>query len=626
MTGVEKRIDASRESTGTAGSKHALRAGETRRKLRRQAENVLRKKSDQQQIVIDKLTPDDLQKTFHELQVHAIELELQNEELQRTQLALDQARSRYFDLYDLAPIGYCTLDGKGLLTEANRTVATLLGVTQAELIGRPISAFVRKEDQDIYYLFSKPFIKARASFQQDHEQPGLHQPAESTACELRMKRKDKTEFWAHLEMSAVHCADQEPELWVTLSDISDRKRAEGKRADFEAQEKQIQKAESLQRMAGSIAHLFNNQLYVVLGNLEMALEDLRGNTAVRSKLVNAMRAGHRSSEISGLMLTYLGHNIGTPEIIDLSTVCQDNLPRIQNFIPDRITIETDLCLPGPVVRANTSQIQQVLTQLVTNGWEAIGDGAGRVMVTVKTVEASEIPEYHVMPAERRPAAGPFACLEVTDTGCGMSTEVMDKIFDPFFSTKFTGRGLGLAVATGLIRAWGGMISVESTVGEGSIFRVFLPLVTDNALRLKEQTNKTWDFKTTKTVLVVDDDYIVRSLTVSVLEHLGLSVHAAAGGKEAIALFRRHQGSIDCLITDLCMPGMDGWETLSALRKIQSDLPVILSSGYDEPRAMSGYHPERIQAFLHKPYSLDDLREVLVRVLGEHSTESSRDQT
>ncbi|MBE0582939.1 MAG: response regulator [Desulfofustis sp.] len=562
------------------------------------------------------MSPEDLRGAVHELQVHQIELELQNEELQRTQLELDQARARYFDLYDQAPIGYCTLNAKGLLTEANQTVATLLGMAQAELIERPISHFVLKQDRDIYYLVSKPLFKSVAAVQQHQEQTGVEKSFESPVCELRMIKKDKTVFWAHLKMSVVDWADQEPEFRVTLSDVSDHKRVEAKRVDFEAQQNQIQKAESLQRMAGAIAHLFNNQLYVVLGNLEMALEDMVGNPTVRSKLVNAIRAARRSSEVSGLMLTYLGHNAGQPETIDLSGVCRDTLPRIQRYISDHVDIETDLPFPGPVVKTNTTQLQQVLTQLITNGWEAIGDGAGRVRITTRTIEASEIPKTHVVPAERRVVAEVFACLEVADTGCGMSGEEMDKIFDPFFSTKFTGRGLGLAVATGLARAWNGMLGVESTVGKGSVFRLYLPLVTDGAPQLAEQVANPWDFKTARTVLVVDDDYIVRTLTVAVLERLGLTVHAAAGGKEAIALFQRHQGKIDCLITDLCMPEMDGWETLSAVRKMQADLPVILSSGYDEAKAMSGYHAERIQAFLHKPYSLDELREVLGRVLRE----------
>jgi two-component system, cell cycle sensor histidine kinase and response regulator CckA len=614
MTSTEKRLDKSLPFKGSTDLQKKVRTGETGRALRRRAEKVLRKKVARQQVDLSEMSPEDLQGVVHELQVHQIELEMQNEELHRTQLALDQERARYFDLYDLAPIGYCTLNAKGLLTEANQTVATLLGVAQAEMVERPLSHFILKQDRDIYYLFSKPLFKSIATEQQYQEQKGVELPSESPVCELRMTKKDDTIFWAHLKMSVVHWAEQQPEFRVTLIDISDRKRAEAKRVDFDAQQKQIQKAESLQRMAGAIAHLFNNQLYVVLGNLEMALEDLVGNPTVRSKLVNAIRAARRSSEVSGLMLTYLGHNAGKPEIIDLSAVCRDTLPRIQRYISDRVDIETDLPFPGPAVKTNTNQLQQILTQLITNGWEAIGDGTGRVRITTRTIEASEIPETHVVPAERRFVTELFACLEVADTGCGMSGEEMDKIFDPFFSTKFTGRGLGLAVATGLTRAWNGMIGVESTVGEGSVFRVYLPLITDGVPQHAEQVKEPWDFKTTRTVLVVDDDYIVRSLTVAVLERLGLTVHAAAGGKEAIALFRRHKGKIDCLITDLCMPEMDGWETLSAVRKMQADLPVILASGYDEAKAMSGYHEERIQAFLHKPYSLDDLREVLGRVL------------
>jgi PAS domain-containing protein len=182
------------------------RTGETERALRRRAEKVLRKKVAQQQLELKEMSPEDLREAFHELQVHQIELQLQNEELQRAQLALDQARAHYFDLYDQAPIGYCTLNAKGLVTEANQTVATLLGVAQVELLERPISHFIFKQDQDIYYLFSKSLFKSVATVQRHQEQIGGEQPSESPACELRMVRKDKTTFWAHLKMSAVHRA------------------------------------------------------------------------------------------------------------------------------------------------------------------------------------------------------------------------------------------------------------------------------------------------------------------------------------------------------------------------------------------------------------------------------------
>ncbi len=187
MTGTEKRLD---KPLSIKGSSPTARTGETGRALRRRAEKVLRKKVAQQQLDLNQMSPEDLRGAVHELQVHQVELELQNEELQRAQLALDQARAHYFDLYDLAPIGYCTLNAKGLVSEANQTVAALLDVAQAELLERPLSHFILKEDQDIYYLFSKSLFKSVVTVQRHQEQTGGEQPPESPACELRMVKKD----------------------------------------------------------------------------------------------------------------------------------------------------------------------------------------------------------------------------------------------------------------------------------------------------------------------------------------------------------------------------------------------------------------------------------------------------
>lgn len=623
MTSKGKRHGQALSPTDSIGLPESLWGEGTELVLRRRAEKVLQDKATLSPKVLDDLSSEEILVVFHELQVHQIELELQNEELQRTQVDLDRARVRYFNLYDLAPVGYCTLSANGLITEANLAVATLLGVARSDLVNQPISRFILKDDQDLYYLYSKQFFTSPATFRQYPAQTGFGQPSASQACELRMVKEDGTEFWMQMRMTAVQDAECASEFRVVLSDISERKRTEAQQSEFDEQKRQIQKAESLRRMAGAIAHLFNNQLYVVLGNLEMALDDMVGNVSVRQKIVKAMQAARRSSEVSGLLLSYLGHNAGKPEILDLSGMCRDNLPRIQAALPDDIAMTVNLFSPGPVIRANANQMLQVLTQLVTNGWEAIGGRAGQVSVTTKVVPLSELPRCQVESTGHHSGAENFACLEVTDTGCGMTPEELDKIFDPFFSTKFTGRGLGLAVAAGLVKAWKGMIGVQSTAGKGSTFRAFFPLVTDAAPRQTANLPEPGDFKTSgRTVLLVDDDYVVRNLVASVLNRLGFSVLAAAGGSEAMALFRRHQGTIDCLITDLCMPGMDGWETLSALRNIQPDLPVILSSGYDETQAMNGDHVERVQGFLHKPYSLDDLRNVLSRVLGARAEQPS----
>ena len=583
--------------------------------LRRQAEKILRQKKVMQPETLEVLSLEEIRKAIHELQVHQIELEMQNEELHRTQVELDLSRARYFDLYDLAPVGYCALSAKGLIKEANLTAASLLGVARSALVKQPISRFIVKEDQDGYYLLIHRLVGNDAAPRRGAAPPPLNESPEPRATELRMKKSDGTVFWVSLKVTAVHDDRHNFEFRLVLSDISERKQAEARQIELEAQTRKIEKAESLQRMAGAIAHLFNNQLSVILGNLEMTISDTQGDALPHQYVVNAMRAVRRSSEVSGLLLTYLGQSPSRLEPLDLSVFCRDNLPGIQAELPAAIALETDFLSPGPIVLANANQVQQVLTNLITNGWEAIGDNAGRISVATRTVPTADIPRVHIAPTDWQTSAETFACLEVTDSGCGMTEEEMDRSFDPFFSTKLTGRGLGLAVVTGLAKAWNGMIGVASTVGQGSTLQVFLPLATGMVPRQPEVPAGPCDLVAGWTVLLVDDDAIVRDITGALLQRLGLTVLAASGGDEAAVLLQKNPGSIDCVLTDLCMPGMDGWDTLAALRKIRPDLPAILSSGYDEAQAMDGEYVEQPHAFLHKPYSMEVLRAVICRVMS-----------
>ncbi len=583
------------------------------------AEKILQEKIAKSPVSQDGQLSGETGQVIQELQVHQIELELQNQQLRQNQVELDAARRRYFDLYDMAPVGYCTINENGLIMESNLTAADLLGVTREELIMQPISRYILHEDQDQYYLFRKRFREAwapRGRTAQTHpEQPGEHQK-----CDLRMVKKDGTTFWVHLMASSTQDHEGAPAHRVVLSDITERKLAEAQRIKFEARNHRIRKAESLERMATVIAHLFNNQFHVVLGNLELALDGLATDADPRKNVIKAIQAIHRSSEVNRQLLAYLGQNNVNLEPLDLSEMCRRNMPEIESVTPDYITLQIDLVFPGPVVRANANQIKHVLASLITNGWEAMRGraGGGEVKVVTKTLPASRIPRTHVFPTGWVPAATTFACLEVSDTGCGMSAEEVDKIFDPFYSTKAIGRGLGLAVVIGIIKAWGGMISVKTAVGAGSSFGVFVPRLVDVALRRNETPIKQGGLEAGGAVLLVDDDGIVRNIAESLLKHIGFTVFAAASGDEAFALLQNHRDTIKCFLTDLSMPGKDGWETIAALREIKPHLPAILSSGYDENKAMSGDHVEFPQAFLQKPYTMANLKEILCRVLGNEA--------
>ncbi len=388
-----------------------------------------------------------------------------------------------------------------------------------------------------------------------------------------------------------------------------------------ALEKQLQharKAESLGRMAGAIAHHFNNQLNVVMGNLELALEDCPKDAAYRDNLAEAMQAAHRSAEISGLMLTYLGQGAGKTRKLDLSRLCLKHLSILRTTLPRGSTLETDFMSVGPAVLANDDQMQKVLFHLVTNAAEAIGENTGRIRLSTRTIPLSDIPKIVTAPVDWQPNANMYACLEVSDTGSGIAEQDMEKLFDPFFTTKFTGRGLGLPVILGLVKSWEGAFCVESKKDHGSSFRILLPVQKKVVSSRPDAAIHDHFAAKRGTVLLVDDQDAVRKIGEVMLQRLGFTPMSAANGPEAVAVFREHQDRICCVITDLTMPDMDGWETLASLRKIQPDLPVILASGHDRTHAMNREHPEKFQGFLHKPYALIQLKNALHKALQKGS--------
>jgi CheY-like chemotaxis protein len=208
----------------------------------------------------------------------------------------------------------------------------------------------------------------------------------------------------------------------------------------------------------------------------------------------------------------------------------------------------------------------------------------------------------------------YACIEVSDAGCGIADKDIETIFDPFFSSKFAGRGLGLAVVLGIVKAHSGLVTVESHPGQGSKFTVFLPVSVETVSRNPEPLPKIRKTRSSSMVLVVDDEHIVRNSVSHALKRLGYAVLTAADGQEALHLFQQHPSEIGCVLCDLTMPGMNGWETLTALRKLAPQIPIVLSSGYSEAQVMEGHHPELPTAFLNKPYDFRTLGDAIARIM------------
>ncbi|MDD5167699.1 MAG: PAS domain S-box protein [Syntrophales bacterium] len=438
-------------------------------------------------------------------------------------------------------------------------------------------------------------------------------------------KKDQSRFYIDVNSTVLRDASGNPaSILFAERDITERKQAEADKEKLEAGNRQLQKAESLGRMAGAIAHHFNNQLGAVIGNLELAMMELSRGVSPYAKIAAAMKAASRAAEMSGLMLTYLGQSLDKPEPLDLSETCRRSLPMLLAVMSGGVVLETDLPAPGPVVKANANQMLQVLTNLLTNAREAVGEGRGVVRLVVKTVSAANIPAVHRFPSDWQPQSDAYACLEVADAGCGIADKDMEKLFDPFFSSKFTGRGMGLAVVLGIVRAHGGVVTVESGPGLRTVFRVFFPLSAEAPLRQPDKAGNGGDIPAGEvspmeidgsgTALLIEDEEMIRSVAASMLVHLGFSVLEAEDGVAGVEMFGRCRDEIRFVLCDLTMPRMNGWETLTALRRLAADIPVILASGYDEAQVMAGEHPELPQVFLSKPYDLKGLSDAIGQAL------------
>jgi PAS domain S-box-containing protein len=437
-------------------------------------------------------------------------------------------------------------------------------------------------------------------------------PAEDIVWEFQDTDKKR---WYDCRSRSIYWPDGRIVRMEIVTDITDRKRYEAEKDEIAVRKRELKKAESLGRMAGAISHHFNNQLQVVMGNLEMVINNLPMGVSPTESLASAMQAALKAAEVSGLMLTYIGQASGIHEPVDLSVACRRSLTLLQATAPENMTIKADFPSSGPIIRANAGQIQQVLTNLIANAWEATAGINGAIILTVKTVYAADIPASARFPVDWKPVDPSYACLEVADSGCGIAKKDFGQIFDPFFSTKFSGRGLGLPVVLGIMRAHNGAVTVESKPEQGSIFRVFFPVLTEKVPSRPYKSAQTPDIEAEGTVLLVEDVAAVREIGVSMIIQLGFRVLEAGDGVEAVEVFRQHQDEICCVVCDLSMPRMNGWETLAALRSLSPGIPFVLSSGYNKEQATAGNHAEWPQAFLGKPYQLKDLSDSIRSALS-----------
>ncbi len=536
-------------------------------------------------------------KLVHELQVHQIELEIQNEELRRVMAELEQSRNQFSLLFHQAPIGYLVLNDVGLIQEVNETFCRMVSRTRDQLMGSPFSECMEGDDRGVFLARYRAFFMAPAG----------------KSLEALILRSQGPAFFAHMEGAVIRSAlgrqhaTNVPLLLLSVTDITERKWAEEKRLQMERQMQQTQKLESLGVLAGGIAHDFNNLLTIILGNASLALDEMPPASPARDSLKAIEATSLRAAELCRQMLAYSGKGRFVIENIRMNDLIGEMISLLKASISKKAILNLNLKEPLPPLRGDPSQIRQVLMNLVFNASEAIGEHGGVITISTGMMECSGeyISEIYL---DDNLAEGLYVWLEVSDTGCGMDHETQRRIFEPFFTTKFTGRGLGLSAVLGIVRGHKGALKVYSEPGRGTTFKVLFPAVQSDKPPVPQSSGNVQhsDWKGAGTILLVDDEESVRSLGNRMLERLGFKVLIAVDGQQALEIFRELRDEIVLVILDLTMPYMDGEETFRELRRIDPKARVIMSSGYTESEITPRFAGKRLSGFLQKPYTLDTL--------------------
>ncbi|MBV1961771.1 MAG: response regulator, partial [Immundisolibacteraceae bacterium] len=401
---------------------------------------------------------------------------------------------------------------------------------------------------------------------------------------------------------------------VYLRDLTERNQRERMQREMASRVQQSQKLESLGVLAGGIAHDFNNLLTSMLGNANLAATALgRGHAAIRN-LENIEAAAVRAGELCGQMLTYAGQGRFALEPTDLNHLVDEMTRLLELTVSKKAVVKYHLETNLPPAIADPAQVRQALMNMVLNASEAIGDTSGLITINTGMMRAqtSYLQETYLSPDLPE---GDYLYLEVNDNGGGMTPEIKARIFDPFFSTKFTGRGLGLAAVLGIVRSHDGALKVYSEPGRGTTFKLLLPLASD--VETEPAGAEISELSAlTGLVLIADDEESVAAVTAQMVEAIGLQAVIATNGRECLDLFVSNPRSFDLVLLDLMMPEMNGEETFRELRAVDPAAKVILTSGFNEQDAAHRFSGKGLAGFLQKPYHLSELKQILELVLSK----------
>ncbi|MDD2367180.1 MAG: DUF3365 domain-containing protein [Desulfuromonadaceae bacterium] len=544
-----------------------------------------------------------LEQQKQELELNEIALHDQNYELQTIEEMLREQLNNYeisqkllseseerFKALSEATFGGIIIHDSGVILECNESISPMTGYTREELIGMDGLKLIAPESLEVV----KENI--RDGYVQRYEVSGL--------------RKDGTIYPLAIKGKNIPYKGRSVRV-IEFRDITERKRVEKERQLLEMQLHQSQKLESLGVLAGGIAHDFNNILTIILGHCYMAREDMLSCEEYKTAFEYVETAGNRAAELCRQMLTYAGKSPLVQSKVNMWLLVDEVVKMLRSAIKKNVTINCDLQSDIPEIMGDSGQLQQIVMNLIINAAEAIGDVNGVVTILLsKEKVTSDQHKPDTFGTVSNP--GRYTCLEVSDTGIGMDEETQKRIFEPFYTTKFAGRGLGMSAIHGIIKSHNALLYLNSVQGEGTSFKVCFPAPplfgdTENS---EVTVGKE---KASGKILLVDDEPALRDMGTTLLQAMGYEVLSAEHGKQAVEIYQRFGSEIDLVLLDLMMPVMGGIETFKELRRIDPALPIILCSGYSEESVEGVVENDRLASFVHKPYKPNELKDAMERI-------------
>ena len=526
--------------------------------------------------------------------------ELEQRVKERT-LALRAKEEFLRAVVETSPHAIFVKDSKGRFTFVNKAVADAYGRSVDEIIGRTEADFNGHGEEVQRFL------------QDDQNVLETLTPTLIADEQLTNSQTGETRSYQTIKVPLQLPGSNEVQILGIATDITDRKRTETALENSELQLRQSQKLEAVGRLAGGIAHDFNNLLTVIRGYSELLMKTEISEQS-HERLTEIYKAADRASALTRQLLAFSRKQVMKPKVLHLNALVEGTEKMLRRLIGEDVEVSTALSPNVSRISADPSQIEQVLINLVVNARDAMPEGGKITIETANVVLDEAYADLHLAVK-----AGSYVMLAVSDTGVGMDAETRKQIFEPFFTTKETGKGtgLGLSMVYGIVKQSGGNIWVYSEVGKGTTFKIYFPVAEPAAIAPVREATTVFATRATETILLVEDEEMVRNLTTSILAEKGYRVLAARNGDEAIEVANTHRGVIDVLITDVIMPRMNGKQVADVITRKHPKIPVLYMSGYtDEAIVHHGVLEQGIN-FIEKPFTSQALTTKVRRLLHPH---------